>query len=251
MVRDNLSCSSKPASVVISDNGSDAYEYNDNQRAAKALSLESSIQARIGVIGDVDWFKYTIPQNGSGIYYLTIDAPTTGQVAQLYQGNGSLIVPQETGLVEGSMASYGAYTLSSGKRYYVMVSGTASLVCYDLKLSSSLNSNSRLLENQSEENQASGNQYISGKVSSENDFDVIAYPNPSDGLFKLLLPGFSDGEARVRIMDGMGRMIRDELSQVENGKKLGEVDLSYVSKGVYYVQVSQDGKVKTVRVIIQ
>lgn len=43
---------------------------------------------------------------------------------------------------------------------------------------------------------------------------------------------FADGEERMRIMDGMGRMIRDEFAQVENGKKLGEVDLTYVAKGV-------------------
>jgi hypothetical protein len=199
----------------------------------------------------VDWFKNTIPQNGSGTYYLIIEAQAAGQVAQLYQGNGLLMVPKQTGSVEGSSASYGAYNLTSGKRYYIKVSGATSLACYNLKLSSSLNSNSRLLENQSEEVQTSENQDILRKVRAEDVYDVIAYPNPSDGIFKLALPGFADGEARMRIMDGMGRMIRDELGQVENGKRLGEVDLTYVAKGVYYVQVIQEGRAKTIRVILK
>jgi hypothetical protein len=251
VIKDNLGCISAISNVVISDNGSDVYEDNNIRRAAKTIGLESSIQARIGVSGDVDWFKNTIPQNGSGTYYLIIEAQAAGQVAQLYQGNGLLMVPNQTGSVEGSSASYGAYNLTSGKRYYIKVSGATSLACYNLKLSSSLNSNSRLLENQSEEVQTSENQDILRKVRAEDVYDVIAYPNPSDGIFKLALPGFADGEARMRIMDGMGRMIRDELGQVENGKRLGEVDLTYVAKGVYYVQVIQEGRAKTIRVILK
>ena len=82
-------------------------------------------------------------------------------------------------------------------------------------------------------------------------YDVIAYPNPSIGIFRLALPGFAGGEARIRIVDEMGRLIRDEMGKVENGKKLREIDLTYDAKGVYFIQVIQDRKVKTIRVIIE
>jgi hypothetical protein len=251
MVRDNLSCSSKSTSVVISDNGGDAYEYNDIRRAAKAISLQSSIQARIGVSGDVDWFKYTIPQNGSGTYYLIIDAPATGQVAQLYQGNGLLIVPQETGLVEGSLASYGSYNLSSGKKYFVRVSGTASLVCYDLKLSSSLNSNARLVENQSKEVQTIGIKDVPRKVSTEESYEVIAYPNPTKGRFKLDLSGFEAGTLTVKVMENTGRLLHEQEYELAAGRNTLEVNPMNRAAGVYFVQVVQGPKMKLIRMIFE
>jgi hypothetical protein len=250
-VRDALSCSSKSTSVVIGDNGSDAYEYNDIRRAAKAISVESSIQARIGVSGDLDWFKYTIPQNGSGTYYLIIDAPATGQVAQLYQGNGLLIVPQETGLVEGSLASYGSYNLSSGKKYYVRVSGTASLVCYNLKLSSSLNSNARLVENQSGEVQTIGIKDVPRKVNTEESYEVIAYPNPTKGKFKLDLSGFEAGTLTVKVMENTGRLLHEQEYELVIGNNTLEINPMDRAAGVYFVQVVQGPRVKMIRMIFE
>jgi hypothetical protein len=255
VVKDLPGCASGIANVIVSDNGSDAYESNNTLKTAKTIVLESSIQARIGVSGDVDWFKYITPKTGSGTYYLIFERQESGQVAQLYQGDGTLIVPSQTGLLDGSSATYGAYTLLSGKPYYIKVSGTTSLLCYTIRLSKVLNVALRILENQSEDNQTlevqtSEIKEVPEKVNPEDVYDVVAYPNPSNGIFKLALPGFVDGEVRIRIVDGLGRLIQDELGQVENGKKLGEIDLTFVAKGLFYIQVMQEGRAKTIRVVL-
>ena len=243
---------SSSSAVQITDNGSDLYEDNNILGTAKAISLELTYQARLGSQEDIDWFRYVNPKGrkNARTHYLNF-AKQDGQIAELYDQAGSLVLPN-AGSIPGSPA---AYNLLSGRSYYVKVLGASSLSCYTISLSTVLTA-FRIIENQSEEAQTSEvqtseNQDTPGKISGEDVYDVIAYPNPSDGLFRLALPGFADGEARMRIMDGMGRMIQDELSQVENGKKLGEVDLSYVAKGVYYVQVMQEGRAKTIRVILK
>ena len=251
-VKDANECVSSSSAVQITDNGSDLYEDNNILGTAKAISLELTYQARLGSQEDIDWFRYVNPKGrkNARTHYLNF-AKQDGQIAELYDQAGSLVLPN-AGSIPGSPA---AYNLLSGRSYYVKVSGASSLSCYTISLSTVLTA-FRIIENQSEEAQTSEvqtseNQDIPGKISGEDVYDVIAYPNPSDGLFRLALPGFADGEARMRIMDGMGRMIQDELGQVENGKMLGEVDLSYVAKGVYYVQVMQEGRAKTIRVILK
>ncbi|AMQ58096.1 T9SS type A sorting domain-containing protein [Algoriphagus sanaruensis] len=251
-VKDANECVTSPSAVQITDNGSDPYEDNNTLGTASAISLELPYQARLGSQGDIDWFRYVNPKGrkNTRTHYLNF-AKQDGQIAELYDQAGLLVLPN-AGSIPGSPA---AYNLLSRRSYYIKVSGASSLSCYTVSLSTALTA-FRIIENQSEEDQTSEvqtseNQDTPRKYSAEDVYDVIAYPNPSDGIFRLALPGFADGEARMRIMDWLGRMIRDELGQVENGKKLGEVDLSYVAKGVYYVQVIQDRKVKTVRVIIQ
>lgn len=256
VVKDNVGCISAFFNVIISDNGGDAYENNNTLKASKPIELEKTIQARIGLEGDMDWFRFTTQKNGLKTYYMTFSSQTVGQTAEVYNSRGSLINPVKSGESADTPTGVVRYQLSSNTMYFIKVSGKESLACYELKVSTQVEEEPRLLENSSEENQTLEvetyeNQDIPRKDNAEDVYDVIAYPNPSNGIFRLALPGFADGEARMRINDGLGRMIRDELGQVENGKKLGEVDLTYVAKGVYYVQVMQDRKVKTVRVIIQ
>jgi hypothetical protein len=130
-VKEANECERVTSTVLITDNGSDAYENNNSLGAAKTIYLESTYQARMGNQGDSDWFKYTNPksQKSAGTYYLIVDSQTDGQTAELYEANGSLIIS----------AKYGAYNLSSGKSYYIKVSGATSLLCYTIRLSSSLN----------------------------------------------------------------------------------------------------------------
>jgi surface protein len=248
-------CQASNSTVEITDNGSDAYENNNSLGAAKTISLESTYQARLGISGDADWFKYTNPKSpkSAGTYYLIFDSYAIGQIAELYDENGSLILPQETGLILGTSSIYGAYSLSARESYYIKVSGATSLMCYSIKLSSSIDTNFRISENQSEGTQPKQTQLEQmppSTIEMGESYNVIAYPNPSNGMFRLALPGFEDGEVRMIIMDGIGRMLQDKIGKVEKAKMIEEVNLTQEAKGVYYVQAMQQGRAKMIRVII-
>jgi len=65
------------------------------------------------------------------------------------------------------------------------------------------------------------------------------------------LPGFENGDVKLRIVDGIRRLIFNEIGLTVNGKMLEESTLTDVAKGVYYVQVIQGGRAKTIRMILK
>lgn len=69
-----------------------------------------------------------------------------------------------------------------------------------------------------------------------NDKEVFVYPNPSSGLFQLLVPDFL-GETKIRIWDVSGKLMLDSFAYFEvDGFQL---DLSHLSNGMYFYQISQ------------
>jgi hypothetical protein len=76
----------------------------------------------------------------------------------------------------------------------------------------------------------------------EISFNVTIMPNPSNGLFNVIIDEKFSGN--LIITDGTGRVVCKEIL---NGSK--EVDLSHVASGVYYFYLSTQNSSKVVRVI--
>ena len=77
-----------------------------------------------------------------------------------------------------------------------------------------------------------------------DEFNVIAYPNPSSSEFTIDVQSSSKGTTHVQVYDMVGRLI--ENRQVNsNSVQVG----SRLASGVYNVIVNQGSKVKTLRVI--
>ncbi|MFC4221344.1 reprolysin-like metallopeptidase [Flagellimonas marina] len=66
----------------------------------------------------------------------------------------------------------------------------------------------------------------------------ILSPNPVDATTEIYLNGF-DGEIRIQIFSANGRLVKTDYRSV-NGNTL-ELDLSFLSKGVYYLGVEKMG----------
>jgi hypothetical protein len=77
-----------------------------------------------------------------------------------------------------------------------------------------------------------------------DDFSVIAYPNPSSGVFNINVQSSDKGATGVQVYDMAGRLI--ENRQVNSDSV--EVGRNYAS-GVYNVKVNKGAQVKTLRVI--
>ena len=79
------------------------------------------------------------------------------------------------------------------------------------------------------------------------DFNLVAYPNPSNSTFKLQVNGSNEDEVSILVFDMMGRQIENKVvksNDIEN-ITLGQ---NY-STGVYNVIVSQGMNTKTVRLV--
>jgi hypothetical protein len=76
-------------------------------------------------------------------------------------------------------------------------------------------------------------------------FDVIAYPNPTDHQFNLVIKGGSDEKVEVLVYDSLGRMVKHIDNSDGQQIKFGEG----LPTGTYIAIVSQGNNQKTVRLI--
>lgn len=73
--------------------------------------------------------------------------------------------------------------------------------------------------------------------------DIVLYPNPTEGIV------FLEGELdQLSVFDNWGKEANYELSKVTNGYT---IDLRFNKKGIYLLRLTQGGKVRFKRVILQ
>ena len=78
---------------------------------------------------------------------------------------------------------------------------------------------------------------------------VELYPNPTTGLFNLLLQGFEE-QALVQIFDATGRNIWQMKVDAKESTVLVDLSGANISSGLYMVTVTSDGTVVTKRLIL-
>ncbi|MBK9763178.1 MAG: T9SS type A sorting domain-containing protein [Flavobacteriales bacterium] len=79
----------------------------------------------------------------------------------------------------------------------------------------------------------------------EGSFSV--YPNPTEGLLQIELSGKEEGKVQLRILDMSGRLVQDQLLQMNAGTR-STADISSVQNGQYMVQLVTANWVRTARV---
>lgn len=84
----------------------------------------------------------------------------------------------------------------------------------------------------------------------QNTFDYVVYPNPSDGEVNVKLSGLQTISS-ISISDLSGKTIKVDTFDDNNGNEINKsYDLSYLSRGLYLVKLSQSGKDPIVKKLI-
>jgi hypothetical protein len=84
-----------------------------------------------------------------------------------------------------------------------------------------------------------------------NPSDLNYYPNPNDGIFNLKFNLEQKGEVTVKVMDIMGKEVYKETILDFGGMYDNEVNLSGHEKGVYVLQIVQNKKVLSRKILIE
>ncbi len=72
-----------------------------------------------------------------------------------------------------------------------------------------------------------------GESTSGNDFNVIVYPNPSQGFFNFAFHASSKEQVHIRIFDLTGRKVLETNAEINNSGSSIDIDMSTYTPGVY------------------
>ncbi|MGW8121711.1 T9SS type A sorting domain-containing protein [Roseivirga echinicomitans] len=81
--------------------------------------------------------------------------------------------------------------------------------------------------------------------------DISFYPNPSDGRFDLEIETIGDGPVQVKILSPIGKVLYDKTNDDGVFGNSFQIDISDEKEGVYILQVIQNNKTLTKRVVIE
>jgi hypothetical protein len=149
--------------------------------------------------------------------------------------NGGVITEYDSSIYLFRLADAGL-TVTTGTTYAIRVKAKISGVYGNYGASCNVSTPS-----------PSSRQIAQQQIDVTDEIKISAYPNPSNGFFKLHVDGASNETVSVSIFDMMGRQIENKTinaSDLEN-IALGQ---NYVT-GIYNVIVSQGAITKTVRLV--
>jgi len=84
-----------------------------------------------------------------------------------------------------------------------------------------------------------------------NPFSFSLRPNPSSGIFTIFSSSVFNEDVMVRIIDLSGKTVLNEKIAVAGEKMEAKMDLSNLSKGIYFVRIETGNGVKTEKLILQ
>jgi hypothetical protein len=90
------------------------------------------------------------------------------------------------------------------------------------------------------------------KISAANDLqldDLRFYPNPSDGRFDLQFSSKETGDLSVVVYDSSGNKVYFEMLGDFSGQYQNEIDISNKASGNYFMQVIQNGKTYSKKIV--
>ena len=84
---------------------------------------------------------------------------------------------------------------------------------------------------------------------SNNSFEFNIYPNPTEGQFTLIVPTTREA-MNVEVFDTKGQLIYSELMNAVDSR-INKVNIDQLSKGLYFVKVSDNKSSSIKKLIVQ
>ena len=83
------------------------------------------------------------------------------------------------------------------------------------------------------------------KTDNIGDVAISVYPNPTDGLLRVVVSGAEQHDFDFRLIDAGGRL----LQQFRSRNEINDVDMTYYTSGVYVLVLYVDNKRSVFRII--
>lgn len=161
-----------------------------------------------------------------------VGGPFTDWVSLFYFGPGSGIAAQQTGKVQIDSRIV-SLTPKSQTRDEVSVEGTFPKYVGNVRSIHPDMLDVKLPSNKTE----------------RNSFEL--YPNPSNGAVNVNYTATLEGIVNVRVFDLIGKAVSDKSVAVNKGENFMNLDLSSLEKGVYIVEIMDNGVSSTAKVVLK
>jgi hypothetical protein len=242
-VKDFKGCT-KSTVVTITDNGSDQYENNNSKNAAKAISIGTSVYARIALSTDVaDWFKITTPA-GSGTYTLSMVHPSVIYTFNVYSSSNT--APALTPVSSTSTSK--TYSLAGNTTYYIQITGSLSYNCYQLTIAPIATTRVSSTNTTETNNSITKSNITRPPVTEVYSLSALVFPNPHHGNFNLKITSPINGTAIVEITNAVGQAIEKRNVSVTIGDN-NIINFTGMKQAILFYRVIVGNELRTGKVI--
>ena len=81
--------------------------------------------------------------------------------------------------------------------------------------------------------------------------DLSIYPNPAIGEFNILLNAKLKASIHLQLFDTRGRLVSQQLSNVQNGENSFSFKLDNISEGLYFLNISDGVNSISRRIVVK
>jgi hypothetical protein len=229
------------SSAATPANCTDPYESNNSSNKAKAIAVNSNLNALISTATDVDWFKFNNTSSATNIRIELTGLPANFDV-YLYNPSGTLI---SQSINTGTTAETINWNTTLVGTYKIRIIGAGggfnASQCYTVRASIS---NIAFRE---------GWDYSENETNFDaNKSEIIianVFPNPTNGKLNVILDATEAQNAQLRICDVTGRTALQHNATCVSGSNTFILDMESLPNG-YYLLVIDNGKTSsTIRVV--
>jgi hypothetical protein len=219
----------------------DTYENNNSSNAAKTISVNTNITARIGTSTDTDWFRFSNTSAARNIRIDLTNLPADYDV-RLYNPSGTQVaISQNSGTTSEAITFNTTITGTWRIQVYGYQGAFNSTLCYTLRASISASA-----FREGEETPAAE----LNSTSSTSDV-VIAnvFPNPTNGKLNVILEASDSQNAQLRICDITGRTALQHNATCASGSNTIILDMESLPNGYYLLVIDNGNASSTMRVV--
>lgn len=201
---------------LITDAGNDANEPNNSKNRSTLMAIGSLVTGRIAPApanDPADWFTFTTPAGNPALYTVTFTDPSVTHSYQLFPQSNTApaLLPADSTLVSKT------YLLNAGVAYYIKVTGTGSLTCYQLTVTAPVLGQTN--------NRPAAQETLRPVYKLQTE----VFPNPHQGAFGIRITAPEDEKALVEIINSVGQVIVQKQVNVSKG----------VPQTIYFNQLKQ------------
>jgi len=219
----------------------DNYESNNTSSAAKTISANTNITARIGTSTDVDWFRFSNTSSARNIRIDLSGLPADYDV-RLYNPSGTQVAISQNSSTTAEAIVYNTTTTGTWRiQVYGYQGAFNSTLCYTLRASISAST-----FREGEETQAAE----LNSTSATSDV-VIAnvFPNPTNGKLNVILEASDSQNAQLRICDITGCTVLQQNVVCTSGSNTIILDMESLPNGYYLLIIDNGNASSTMRVV--